>query len=372
MSNNQNPPYGSGQPGYGQPGQGQPGQAQPGYGQQPGQPPYGGQPGYGQPPQQGRSGQPPHAQPPHAQSPYAQPPYAQPPQQGQAPYGGQPGYPPAPQGQPGYPPPQQTGQQQGQQPYPPQGYPQQGQFPPGGQPGGQWGPGPGGPQQQWPQASAPYGRQTRKGGNQIIFLAGGGIALVAIIGVVLAVILGGGDNQGDNKNAGPGPLPTNKPTTAAKDADQGIDAGYGVYVNPATGFIRKTDSQKGVYLVKQGEATFWLQVVQGKPGESGASAMPRLIDSQKKTMTASTFKAGEVKQEKPPAGQDATVTNYTSQSWSGSVTSQSGTTELSGFIAIVDTKDGRISAIQVVVRKDLESKLFPDIQAMTQSVVKSQ
>jgi hypothetical protein len=338
MSHNQNPPYSSGQPGYGQPGQGQPGQGQPGYGQ----PGYG-QPGYGQQP---------------GQPPYAQPPYGQPPQ-GQPPYGG---------GQPGYPPPPQ----QGQQPYPPQGYPQQGQFPPGGQPGGQWGPGPGpgqgGPQQQWPQVSPPYGRQTRKGGNQIIFLAGGGIALVAIIGVVLALILGGGTD----KNAGPGPLPTNKPATSAKDADKGIDAGLGVFVNPATGFIRKTDSRKGVYLVKQGEATFWLQVVQGKPGESGATELPRLIESQKKTMTASTFSTGEVKTEKPPEGQDSKVTTVTSQSWSGSVTSQSGTTELSGYIAIVDTKDGRISAIQVVARKNLESKVFPDIQAMMQSVVKSQ
>jgi hypothetical protein len=345
MSHNQNPPYGSGQPGYGQPGQGQPGQRQPGYGQQPSQPPYGGQPPYAQPP---------YGPPQQDQPPYGQPGQGQPPQQGQPPYGGQPGYPPHPQ--------------QGQQPYPPQGYPQQGQFPPGGQPGGQWGPGNGGPQQQWPQVSPPYGRQTRKGGNQIIFLAGGGIALVAIIGVVLAVILGGG---GD-KNAGPGPLPTNKPATSAKDADQGIDAGHGVFVNPATGFIRKTDTHKGVYLVKQGEGTFWLQVVQGKPGESGATELPRLIESQKKTMTESTFKAGEVKTQKPPEGQDSKVTTVTSQSWSGSVTSQSGTTALSGYIAIVDTKDGRISAIQVVARKDLESKLFPDIQAMMQSVVKSQ
>ncbi|HEY0689208.1 MAG TPA: hypothetical protein VGD71_09210 [Kribbella sp.] len=343
---NQNPPYGSGQPGYGQPG----------YGQQPGQPPYGGHPGYGPPQQQVGPGQTPYAQPPYAQPPYGQPPQGQPPQQGQPPYGGQPGYPPPPQ--------------QGQQPYPPQGYPQQGQFPPGGRPGGQWspGPGPGGSQQQWPQVSPPYGRQTRKGGNQIIRLAGVGIALVAIIGAVLAVVVGGGDD----KNAGPGPLPTNKPATPAKDADKGIDAGHGVFVNPATGFIRKTDSHQGVYLAKQGEATFWLQVVQGKPGESGAAELPRLIESQKKTMTASTFKAGEVKTQKPPAGQDSKVTTVTSQSWSGSVTSQSGTTQLSGYIAIVDAKDGRMSAVQVVVRKDLESKLVPDIEAMMQSVVKSQ
>jgi hypothetical protein len=153
-----------------------------------------------------------------------------------------------------------------------------------------------------------------------------------------------------------------------KDADKGIDAGLGVFVNPATGFIRKTDSRKGVYLVKQGEATFWLQVVHGKPGESGAAELPRLIESQNKTMTASTFRTGEVK----PEGQDSKVTTVTSQSWSGSVTSQSRTTALSGYIAIVDTKDGRISAIQVVARKDLESKVFPDIQAMMQSVVKSQ
>jgi hypothetical protein len=39
---------------------------------------------------------------------------------------------------------------------------------------------------------------------------------------------------------------------------------------------------------------------------------------------------------------------------------------------MVDAKDGRMSAVQVVVRKDLESKLVPDIEAMMQSVVKSQ
>ncbi|HEU4947490.1 MAG TPA: hypothetical protein VFT31_10070 [Kribbella sp.] len=319
----QHPPYGQGQPGYGPP------QQPPGYGQ----PPYGGQQVY---PSQGQPGYPPQGQPGYALQ-------------------GQPVYPP--QGQPGYPP---------------------GQYPPPGGQSGPWGPGPGGPQglQPWgaPGPGGPsYGRQHRKGGNQIIFLAVGGIALVAAIGIILAIVLSGGDDEA-GPGPGPGPLPTTGPTSPAKDnTDEGIDAGHGVFVKPATGFIRKTSTDvKGVYLVKQGEATFWLQVVQGKPGESGADVIPRLMESQKKAMTAGTFKTGEVKEDRPPDGQQSNVTLITSQSWSGAVTNQSLTTNLVGYIAVIDTRKGVISAVQVTARKDRQSQLTPDIEAMMQSVIKSQ
>lgn len=367
MSHQQNPPQG---PGYGQ----QPGQ-QPGEGR----PPYGGQPG--------QPGPPPQAQPPYPQQ--GQPPYPPPgqvqqgpPGQGQPPYRqqGQPPYPPQGQPRPGQPPYPQQGQpqypQQGQPPYPQQGpgYPPQGppgqygpgQYAPAGQPG-PWGSG--GPQGPQAWGPGPQGRQTRKGGNQIIFLAAGCIAMVAVIGVALALVFGRSDDPG---TADPDPLPTGGPSTPSENGtDEGIDAGNGIFVKPATGFIRKSGSDvKGVYLVKQGQGTFWLQVAKGKPGESGATILPRLMNSQKTAMTSGTFETGERKETKPEG--ESNVSLVTTQSWSGSVTTQNGTTQLAGFVAIVDNKSGVISAVQVTTRKELASELSADIDAMMQSVVRSQ
>jgi hypothetical protein len=339
MSNNQYPPVDPGQPGYGQ----QSGQAQP---------PYSGQPGYGPPP---------HAQPPY-------PPQAPPAYPLQAP----PAYPP--QG-PGYPPQGPPPAQYAPGHYAPGQYaPAQyapSQYPTGGQPG-PWGPASSVPQgaQQWGPSGPTLRRQNRRGGNRIIFLAGGAFAVVAVVGIVAGLVVG----DGDDKQAGPSPLPSNGPSKqATAAADEGIDAGNGVFVKPAAGYLRKSSKDvKGVYLVKQGEATFWLQVVKGNPGESGASIIPRLMDSQRKSMTSGTFKQGEVKQDRPAAGRRSNVTLVTSQSWQGSVTNQSVTTNLVGFIAIIDTKNGVVSAVQVTARKDHEAQLTPEIEAMLQSVVKSQ
>jgi hypothetical protein len=394
--------------------------SQPPYAEQPGtgQPPYAGAPSAGQPPYVGRpdGGQPPYVGPPGA----GRPPYWGQPGPGH-PQGRQPGYPPqeqppgypTPHGQPLYPPPGPSYPPDPASPYPP-GLP--GQYPPG--PPGQYGPGqfapvhaapmlyvqeqtapvqhaqaqyqtgglpgpwgPDSPQgvgQQWgatgpqsgPHVSPQLGRQPRGGGNRIIFLASGGLAVVAVIGMILALVFGGGDDE----PPGPGPLPIGHPSPhATTGTDVGIDAGNGVFVKPALGFVRKTSTDaKGVYLVKQGEATFWLQVVKGRPGQSGADTLPRLMDSQKKSMTSGTFRTGEIKRSRPPAGQKSNVTLVTSQSWAGSVTNQSVTTQLVGYIAIIDTKNGVVSAVQVVARKEHAPQLTPEIEAMVQSVVKSQ
>ncbi len=89
---------------------------------------------------------------------------------------------------------------------------------------------------------------------------------MAVIGVVLALVFGGGDDdkvQPDPTPTQPTDQPTDQPTT---NVDKGIEVGEGVFVKPQTGYIRKTlYGYKGVYLLKQGEAYFMVQAFKGGP-----------------------------------------------------------------------------------------------------------
>jgi hypothetical protein len=309
---NQQPPYGSGQPG------------------QPPQPPYGGQPGYGRPQQP------------------QQPPY----QQGQPPqYPGQQQYP----GQPQYP--GQQPQYQGQQPgYPPQqGYPGGPQQYPG-QP--QWGPG-----QQ-------YGGGSRgKGGNKILFLAGGGIAIVAILGVLLALVFGGSDAS----KVQPDPKPTNQPTGQPVNVDEGIEVAEGVYVKPQIGYIRKSISgYKGVYLLKQSEAYFMVEAFKANPDETTATVLPQLMDGEKKAVTSSTFKANAAKETRPAPDDRTNVKLVTTQSYEAMSSSQNASTPVIGFVGIIERNDGVMTIVKVYGRKDKKDSIAKDSDAMLQSVIKSQ
>ncbi|WP_433168618.1 hypothetical protein [Kribbella sp. CA-247076] len=367
---NQQPPYGQG--GQGQ----QPYGGQPGYGpgQQPGQrPPQ--QPGYGQPGQQ-PSQQPGHQQPGYGQQPgQGQPGQGQP---GQAPPGyGRPQQPPPGYGQPGQPPYQ--GQQPGQ-PYPGQQYPgqsqhpgQQQQYP--GYPQQQGYPGQqqqyGGQQQQWGQ----YGGQTPrgKGGNKILFLAGGALAVVAVIGVVLALIFGGGD---DNE-AGPGPNP--QPTTTGSESpspeptgnvDEGIEVAEGVYVKPRPGYVRKSlDNFKGVYLLKQGEAYFMVNAFKAE-GETTSTVLPELLKIETKGL--SQVKTGQPKETKPGENDKTEVKVVTTQAFQAVSTTQNGSLPVVGFVGVIERNDGVITIIRVYGRKDKIATVEPDTTEMLKSVVRSQ
>jgi hypothetical protein len=345
---NQQPPYGSGQPG------------QP---SQPGQPPYGGQPGYGQPPQ----GQPPQGQPGYGRPQQPPPGYGQPPYQGQPqqpPYQGQP-----PQQNPGQQqyPGQQT-QYQGQQPgYP--GGPQQ-QYP--GQP--QWGPG--------QQYGGGRGKGS-KGGNKILFLAGGGIAIVAILGVVLALVFSGGnDNKvqpnptnqpSDQPSSQPSGQPSSQPTNQPANVDEGIEVGEGVFVKPQPGYLRKSiTGYKGVYLLKQGEAYFMVEAFKAGPGETTASVLPQLMAAEKKAVTSSTFKAAAPKEVRPGPNDKTAVKVATTQSYQAMSSSQNGSFPVIGYVGIIERNDGVMTIIKVYGRAANKAAIVTDSDAMLTSVVKSE
>jgi hypothetical protein len=362
---NQQPPYGQG----GQPGQ-QPYGGQPEYGQQPGYGQPQGQPGYGQP-----QGQPGYGRPQQAPPGYGQP--GQPPYQGQpgqAPYQGQPGQAPY-QGQPGQAPYQgqqpYPGQQQpqypGQQPYQGQQYPGQQQYPQQqGYPGRQQ---QYGGQQQW---SPQYGGRSRraKGGNKILFLAGGALAVVAVIGIVLALIFG----RGDDKKADPTPQPqptTSQSTEPTGNVDEGIEVAEGVYVKPQPGYIRKSlDDFKGVYLLKQGEAYFMVNAWKAADGENTKSVLPQLLKLETKDL--SSVKTNEPKESKPGEDDKTEVKVVTTQSFSAVSTTQNGSLPVIGFVGVIERNDGVITIIRVYGRKDKLSTIQPDSTAMLQSVIKSQ
>jgi hypothetical protein len=349
---NQQPPHGQGGQSYGgQPGYGQQPQGQPGYSQ------HQAQPGYGRPQQAPYQGQP-------GQAPYQG-------QPGQAPYQGRQPYPN--QQQPQYPGQQQYQGQQypGQQQYPQQqGYPgQQQQYPQQqGYPGQQQ---PYGGQQQW---SPQYGgRPSRaKGGNKILFLAGGGLAVVAVIGIVLALIFG----RGDDKKADPTPQPQPQPTTSQSteptgNVDEGIEVAEGVYVKPQPGYIRKSlDDFKGVYLLKQGEAYFMVNAWKAEDGESTQTVLPELLKLETKDL--SSIKKNEPKQLKPGENDKTEVKVVTTQSFSAVSTTQNGSMPVIGFVGVIERNDGVITIIRVYGRKDKMSTIQTDSTAMLQSVIKSQ
>ncbi|TCC29292.1 hypothetical protein [Kribbella sindirgiensis] len=352
---NQQPPYGGqgqggqgGQPPYG----GQPGQ-QPGHGQQPGQP--GQQPGYGQQPGQ---------QPGYGQQPQ-QPGYGQ-----QAPY-------PQQQPQQGYP-----GQQQG--------YPGQQQGFPGQQP--QYG------GQQWNQPP----RSGGGGSSKTLLIAGGAFAVVAIIGVVLALVFRGGDDEQadptptptsaptsqpteeptaeptdsptteptEEPTGEPTTSPTNEPTTEPNGGDEGIEVAEGVYVKPQTGYIRKSvDGFKGVVLVKQGEGVFMVQAAKVS-GTSAAALLPQVLKTDTKSL--SSVKTGQVKTTTPGPDDKTPVKVLLTQSYSGMQSSQSGSLAVVGFVAVVEREDGVFTVARAYGRKDKLSTLDPDTTAMLKSVLQSQ
>ncbi len=354
----QQPPYG-GRPGYGQ----QPGQ-------QPGQPPYQGQPGQQQPGHQPGQQQPgygqPQGQPGYGQQPgQAQPGYGRP---QQAPPGyGQPGQPPYQGQQPGQQP--YPGQQPGQQQYPgqqqqpgPQGYPQQQGYPGQQQ---QYG----GGQQQWGQ----YGGQSPrgKGGNKILFLAGGGLIVVAVIGVVLALIFGGGDDKEAGPNPQPSPTNTENPSPEPTgNVDEGIAVAEGVYVKPQPGYVRKSlDNFSGVYLLKQGEAYFMVNAFKGD-GETTSTVLPKLLKIETKGL--SQVKTGQPRETKPGENDKTEVKVVTTQSFQAVSTTQNGSLPVVGFVGVIERNDGVITIIRVYARKDKISTAEPDTTAMLKSVVKSQ
>ncbi|WP_427894174.1 PT domain-containing protein [Kribbella sp. GL6] len=361
MSNQQQPPYG------GQGGQG----GQPPYGGQPGQ-----QPGYGQqPPQQQPPQQQPLQQQPPQQPGQQQPGYGQPQQQpGQ--YQQQPGY--GGQYQ------QQPGQQQYQQPQ--QGYPGQQPYQQQGFPG----------QQQYGGPQGYSGQQPpRRGGNsKTLLIAGGAFAVVAIIGVILALVFKGGNDQADPTpttstsapTANPTDGPTGEPTASPTDGptgeptanpttqpstggDEGIAVAEGIYVKPQPGYVRQSlDGYKGVFLVKQGEGLF--MVAAAKSSESGDSILSQVVKANTKSL--SSVQTKQVKTVTPGPDDKTPVKVLMSQAYSGVTTSQSGSFAVVGFVAVIERNDGVITVAQAYGRKDKLATLDPDSTAMLKSVLQSQ
>ncbi|MGC4942924.1 hypothetical protein [Kribbella sp. DT2] len=347
---NQQPPY-QGRPPQQPPYQGPPPQGQPPYqGPPQGQPPYQGQPPQqppyqqGPPPQQQR---PPYQGPPQGQPPYQGPPQGQPPyQQGQPPYG-----PPPQQQRPPYQqgPPQQPPYQQG----PPPQFQQQ-QYPPQ----QQWGP-------QGQQQFGPHGGRGQ-GSKKFLVLAGGALAVVVVIGVVLSLVFGRNDDN--NVQPDPNPQPTGQPS---ENADKGIEVGEGVFVDPAAGYLRKTlEGFKGVYLLKQGEGYFMVQTV--KAGSDTAdTVLPVLIASEKKARPTG-FKAQAVKKDTPGADDKSPVKQISTQAFQSTATGQGGSFGVIGFIGVIERNDGIMTVVQVYGRQDKAATLQPDSTAMLKSVVASQ
>jgi hypothetical protein len=225
-------------------------------------------------------------------------------------------------------------------------------------------------------------------------IAGGAFAVVAIIGVVLALVFkGGDDDQADptptptsaptsqpteeptgeptgEPTSEPTGSPTTEPTTEPNGGDEGIEVAEGVYVKPRTGYIRKSvDGFKGVVLVKQGEGVFMVQAAK-VTGTSAAALLPQVLKTDTKSL--SSVKTNEVKTTTPGPDDKTPVKVLLTQSYSGMQSSQSGSLAVVGFVAVVEREDGVFTVARAYGRKDKLSTLDPDTTAMLKSVLQSQ
>jgi hypothetical protein len=148
-----------------------------------------------------------------------------------------------------------------------------------------------------------------------------------------------------------------------------------VYVAPAPGYIRKSGGgapTKGVYLVKQGEGIFWLQVVVRPAGEDQSGLLPEIMAAEKRGSGITNFKPGTPKTETPPSSANTDVSKVTSQTYTADLTGQNGTTKLAGYCAVIENKKGIVSVVRFVGRYDRVTTLKADLQSMLQSVTGSQ
>jgi hypothetical protein len=198
-------------------------------------------------------------------------------------------------------------------------------------------------------------------------LAGGGLGAVALIGVVLALVFGGGDD----KKVQPPPAtptsaqPTNEPTAPV---DEGIEVGEGVFVKPQPGYLRETlDNYKGVYLLKRGEAYLMVEAFKPNASETPATVMAQLLKAETKSLT-------EVKLNKPAevTPTDGNVKYMTSTGYSATSTSQNGTLQVVGLVGVIQRNDGVLTIFQVYGRKDKLTSSQKAVSAMLESVIKSQ
>ena len=306
-------------------GHGEQAPGQPGYGQQaPGQPPYTQQPRYGQ--------QPAYGQPGYGQPGYGQPGY------------GQPGY-----GQPGY-----------------------------GQPHGQPGLG--------PAASGGVGSYggppgDKKKGLKILLLAVGGIVLVAI-GLGLAQLF---DNQPGESTAQPESDPQSQPGSeqpsepatesegqpAEGEVDKGIDAGNGVFVQPAPGYARVEHAPGGISLAPADRNSFLdLTVKKAPAGVAGPDLLQTELKDDEKGygLSGLQIEKPEIKQPSNP-----NVTFMGSIPWSGTVTRPGNSYQVSGSTTVIQRKDGIVSVVSFATTPvDFASQQEPNRDQMIESIVASQ
>jgi hypothetical protein len=228
-----------------------------------------------------------------------------------------------------------------------------------------------------------------------VFLAGGGLVAVAIIGVVLALVFGGGDDkqvqpppvepttseptsQPTGEPTGePTSQPTGEPTSPPTSqptnepsgpADEGIEVSDGVFVKPQPGYLRKTLQKfNGVYLLKAGEAYFMVETYKSTNNDTAASVLQQLGKVETKTLS-------QVKQNKPVevTPTQGNIKFMTSQSYSGTATTQNGTLPVIGLVAVIERKDGVMSLVRVYGRRDKGETIQKDVSAMLNSVIKSQ
>jgi hypothetical protein len=273
--------------------------------------------------------------------------------QRQPPYTQQPGY-----GQPSY------GQPQAQPGWQPQAQPGFGPPPPG---GGSYG--------------GPPGDRDNRKGMKILLLVVGGVALVAV-GLGLAQLF---DNQAGESTAQPGSDSRRQPATeqpsepdkesggqpAEGEADQGIDAGNGVFVQPAPGYSRVEHVAGAISLAPADRNSFLDLTVKKAPA---GSAGPNLLQTEVNAVEQAYGLSG-LQIERPEIEQpnNPNVTFMGSIPWSGTVSRPGNSYQVSGSTTVIQRKDGIVSVVSFATTPvDLAAQQKPNRDQMIDSIVASQ
>lgn len=198
-----------------------------------------------------------------------------------------------------------------------------------------------------------------------LYPVAGAVALLVAVGIVLAIVLSGGDKPTGNPPPSTSPAPTTPPASSYSPPPNAVQVGGGVSVVPVQGWTIFKAETKGKQLVVPSagggfRAWFWVRqkenisakdyVVRIVEGEITRGKLPRMSTTQ--TL---------------PCPRDV-LTECSAISYSMEV---DGGGRLQGYVEAYRRKDGLTTAIDFITRPDFITKAYADAQVMKKSVIDS-
>ena len=214
---------------------------------------------------------------------------------------------------------------------------------------------------------------------RILLLAVGGLVLLGIVGLGLLLFIG---SQGGLPTAGPGSTdPQSQPETQQPSepggepadqpegggADGAIDAGNGVSVQPAPGYL--PEQSEAVLLLTEDRACYLNLIVQKDADFKGTATLRNEANRENEQLKSKDFTTGEPEVKQPS---NSTITFMGSMSWSATINAANGPVKVAGYTTLIQRKDGLVSVVRFMTPADRASQEQPKRDQMLDSIAASQ